>query len=215
MDSANPTPAKLSCHPAGGTAATQEEQERPFQEAILKLIVLAVGTLSLLKALAASIKVYVGLLPIVYIYGLQTCPPASSFDAKQELRAVFRGDPLPQDHPEKPKGGMLAQFLADAKATIASELVTLPGYEVTITSLAGAASLATVTMPTVDAQYLWVGWNHRWYYYGARTLSETNQSDVGVSNNREGTNVYKAPESVDIKIGKTNIKLDFGKGKQD
>lgn len=201
----------------GATATTQEEQERLVKDAILALSAFA-GAVLILKALAASAAVYLSLLPIAFVYGIQTCPPASSFDAKRQLRSVLRGDSLPPDHPDKPKGGMLAQFLADAKATITSELATLPGYEVTITNLAGAALFATVTMPTADLECCWLGCNHRWYYWGSRTLSEANQDDAamaGASKNQEGRNVYKAPESVDIKIGSTNIKFDFGKGKRD
>eukprot|EP00536_Pseudo-nitzschia_multiseries_P017471 jgi/Psemu1/51032/gm1.51032_g len=210
MVSTNPATANSSRKPVRATAAMQEEQEKLLKDAMLALTAFA-GAMLLLKALAASIAVYVALLPLVYIYGIQTCPPASSFDAKQQLRAVLRGDALPPDHPDKPKGGMLAQFLADAKATITSELATLPGYEVTITSIAGAALVATVTMPTTDLECCWVGCNHRWYYWGSRRLSEANQDSVavaGVSNNREGRNVYEVPESFDIKIGKTRIKLD-------
>lgn len=196
-------------------SATQEEQDRLAKDAIIALSAIA-GAFLLLKALAASITVYLALLPLAFAYGVQTCPPASSFDAKHQLRSVLRGDSLPPDHPNKPKGGMLEQLWADAKATITSELATLPGYEVTITSLAGAAMLATVKMPTADLECCWLGCNHRWYYWGSRRLSESQEQEndvavAGASRNREGTNVYKPPTKVDVKIGNTNIKFDFGK----
>jgi len=188
-----------------------------MKDAVLALSAIA-GAFLLLKALAASITVYLAMLPVAFIYGLNTCPPTNSFDAKQQLRMVLSGDQLPPDHPDKPKpGNSFGQFFAQAKAAITSELATLPGYEVTMTSLAGAAFFATVTMPSADLECYWLGCNHRWYYWGSKKLSEVNNVAVaGVSNNREGVNVFKAPESANFKIGKTNIKFDFGNnGKQD
>merc|ERR1712154_470364 len=99
--------------------------EKLMKDAVLALSAIC-GAVLLLKALAASVTVYIAMLPLLYLYGLKTCPPASSFDAKQRLRAVMSGDALPDDHPEKPKSG-LQSFFAQAKAAITSELVTLPG----------------------------------------------------------------------------------------
>ena len=212
----NNTSSSSSSRPSTSTTTptTIEEQEQLMKDAVLALSAIA-GAFLLLKALAASVTVYLALLPLAFVYGLNTCPPTSSFDAKQQLRMVFRGDhQLPPDHPQKPKSGF-AQFMAEAKAAITSELATLPGYEVTMTSLAGAAIFATVTMTTADLECYWLGCNHRWYYWGSKKLSEDNNANVavaGVSNNKEGVNVHKkAPESANIKFGKTNIKFDFGK----
>ena len=198
------------------TTTTKElEQEKLMKDGILALSAIA-GAVLLLKAVAASISVYLAMVPILYIYGVNTCPPASSFDAKQQLRIVMRGDQLPENHPNKPnKANILESFFASAKAVVASELATLPGYSIDITSLMGAALFATVTMPTADLECYWLGCNHHWYYWGSKNLSsETNENVAavpGVSSNHQGKNVYKPPKesTANIKIGKTNIKFDF------
>jgi len=199
------------------TTTTKEEQEKLMKDAVFALSAIC-GAFLLLKTLAASITVYLAMLPVIYLYGVNTCPPSSSFDAKDQLRMVFRGDhALPDDHPSKPKasGGAFQKFFADAKAVITSELATLPGYSIDIQSIAGAALFATVTMPTADLECYWVGCNHRWYYWGSKKISEivnnnNNVAVAGVSQNRVGKNVYKPqPESANLKFGKTNIKFDF------
>ncbi|OEU20299.1 hypothetical protein FRACYDRAFT_236374 [Fragilariopsis cylindrus CCMP1102] len=201
------------------TTTTKElEHEKLMKDSIVALSAIA-GAVLLLKAVAASISVYLAMIPILYIYGVNTCPPASSFDAKQQLRIVMRGDQLPENHPQKPnnKANILESFFASAKAVVASELATLPGYSIDITSLMGAALFATVTMPTADLECYWVGCNHHWYYWGSKNLSsehETNENIAvpGVSSTHQGKNVYNKPpdkSTATIKIGKTNIKFDF------
>mmetsp|Transcript_13587 Transcript_13587/g.14646 ORF Transcript_13587/g.14646 Transcript_13587/m.14646 type:complete len:220 (+) Transcript_13587:56-715(+) len=204
-NSSGPHPAVND--PLSSSKTTKEEQEKLMKDAVLALSAIC-GAFIVLKTLAASITVYLAMLPVIYMYGLNTCPPTSSFDAKDQLRMVFRGDALPDDHPSKPKsstgvGGAFQQFFQDAKAVITSELATLPGYSVDINSLAGAALFATVTMPTADLECYWVGCNHRWYYWGSKKLSEVNNVAVaGVSQNHLGKNVYKPPESANVKKNK-------------
>ena len=66
---------------------------------------MAVGGVALLRLLLSNgAMLYLILLPLVYFYGLQTCPTVESFDAKKELKRVLRGHHLPEDHPNKPKG---------------------------------------------------------------------------------------------------------------
>jgi hypothetical protein len=200
------------------TSTTKElEQEKLMKDGILALSAIA-GAFLLLKALAASISIYVAMLPVLYIYGINTCPPSSSFDAKQQLRIVMRGDTLPENHPDKPKANSnpFESFFATAKAAIASELATLPGYSIDIASLMGAALFATVTMPTADLECYWLGCNHHWYYWGSKKISEQiNSSNIAVAgvstNQQQGRNVYKPrpDKSANIKIGNTNIKFDF------
>merc|ERR1712157_480233 len=55
----------------------------------------------LLKALSLSLPII--LVPLI-VMGFLTCPDIKSFDARKELKRVFRGQHLPEDHPEKPKG---------------------------------------------------------------------------------------------------------------
>lgn len=187
----------------GGGGGTTEEEQKQLEEQLLKDAMLALcaiaGAVLVLKALAASITVYLAMMPLVFLYGINTCPSNSSFDAKQQLRMVLRGDQLPPDHPGKPKtnNNPLADIWNQAKAAIASELATLPGYEVKMTSLAGAATWTVVTMPTADIECYWLGCNHRWYYWGSKKLSDGDQTQM--------------PDSATFQIGGVDIKVDFKK----
>jgi len=151
------------------TSARETDEEKLLNDAAVGLILIAAAVL-FLHTLVASFTLYLSLLPVLYLYGLQTCPAQDSFDAKRELRRVLRGDSLPPDHPDKPKPGFGA-FVKGAMATLTSELATLPGYEVKMWSLWGAAWIVTLTLPTSDLSCTWIGCNHRWYYWRSRRLS--------------------------------------------
>lgn len=161
-----------------------------MKDAIIAISFVAAAII-LLKALTASFTLYVGLLPFLYLYGLQTCPSQESFDAKAELKRVLRGDQLPADHPQKPKSGTFSSFLNGAMAAMTAEMATLPGYEVELWNLYGAAWVVTMTIPTSDLACTWIGCNHKWYYCGSRRLG------------------LPPPEEANLKIGNTNIKFDF------
>lgn len=164
-----------SASSASQPTARVTAEEKLVKDAALLLTLIAAAVL-FLNALAASATLYMSLLPVLYLYGLQTCPSRASFDAKRELRCVLRGDSLPQDHPDKPKTGFGA-FVKGAMATLTSELATLPGYQVEMLSLWGAAWVVTLTLPTSDLACVWIGCNHRWYYWGSRSLSEPPMED--------------------------------------
>jgi hypothetical protein len=102
-------------------------------------------------------------LPLVYIYGVQTCPTSTSFDAKKELKRVLRGHHLPEDHPNKPKG-FLEEMAARVAASVTAELVTLPGYELEMTNLGGAGWVAHVRVPSANIQCFWIGAFSKWTY---------------------------------------------------
>ena len=180
-------------------SARESAEDKLLKDAAMALTLIAASVFAL-KALAASATLYISLLPLLYLYGLQTCPSEASFDAKRELKCVLRGDSLPPDHPDKPKSGF-ESLVKGAMAALTSELATLPGYEVELWSLWGAARVANVTLPTSDLACIWIGCNHRWYYWGSRRLSVPGESP------REP----HAPESATISIGDTKIKFDFGK----
>ena len=171
-----PSSGKMSStSSASQPTARVTAEEKLVKDAALLLTLIAAAVL-FLNALAASATLYMSLLPVLYLYGLQTCPSRASFDAKRELRCVLRGDSLPQDHPDKPKTGFGA-FVKGAMATLTSEIATLPGYQVEMLSLWGAAWVVTLTLPTSDLACVWIGCNHRWYYWGSRSLSETPMED--------------------------------------
>jgi hypothetical protein len=108
------------------------------------------------------------LLPALYMVLVQTCPKPESFDAKKELKRILRGHHLPNHHPDKPKG-LLSETVARITASVATELATLPGYEVTTIGLAGAAWIACARVPSVEMDYYWIGMHHTWYYlYGTK-----------------------------------------------
>jgi hypothetical protein len=193
------------------TNATAREaaEEKLLKDAAMALSLVAAAVL-VLRALAASFALYGSLLPVLYLYGLQTCPPASTFDAKAQLVCVLRGDALPADHPDKPKSSGIAGFVAGAIAVLTSELATLPGYEVSVWSLLwGVGWMATVTMPTSDLRCTWIGCNHKWYYWGSERLS-SETADIDAVVGTAGVGAPAFPESASVTIGKTNIKFDFG-----
>ena len=132
----------------------------------------AIGALFLFRVLcSAMVGLYVLAFPILYLYLVQNCPSAKSFEPKKEVKRVMRGYHLPQDHPDKPRGFM-SETLARINATLATELATGMGYEVDITPLAGAAHVAAVRVPSAKMEFYWVGVMGRWYYVFSRNLSD-------------------------------------------
>jgi hypothetical protein len=70
------------------------------------------------------------IIPIAILYGIQTCPTESSFDAKKELKRVLRGKHLPDGHRDKPANDWFSQTIARVTASVGTELTTAMGYEV-------------------------------------------------------------------------------------
>ena len=162
---------------ANTNATTTTVAREAAEEKLLRDVAAAI---LVLRALVASVAFYGTLLPVLYLYGLQTCPPAASFDAKAQLVCVLRGDALPANHPDKPKSSGFAGFVAGAMAVVTSELATLTGYEVSMWSLWGGVGwVATVTMPASDLRCSWIGCHHKWYYWGSQRLSLSEAADNG------------------------------------
>jgi hypothetical protein len=118
------------------------------------------------------------IMPVVYVYGLQTCPENSTFDAKKEVKRVLRGHHLPDDHPSKPrKGNFLEEWTAKITASVATEVsAAAGGYSFEIAPLlGGCAKHAVVTLPTLGLTCEWIGFNDTWYHYRTYTpeLRET------------------------------------------
>jgi hypothetical protein len=132
-----------------------------------------VATAVLKVIMSALFAVWILAFPLVYLYGVQTCPANASFDAKKELKRVMRGHQLPEDHPDKPKG-WLAENLARVAASVTTELATgLSGYEVEMWDVAGAAKVATVRVASINAECVWIGWFGRWTYVYQREIAQS------------------------------------------
>ena len=116
-----------------------------------------------LKILAADTLLYTFFLVVLYLYMIQTCPSMESFDAKKELKRVLRGHHLPEDHPDKPRG-FLEDLAARVTASVATEMATFPGYEITMTPMGGALIVTEVTVPTAKLNCYWIGAFGRWNY---------------------------------------------------
>ena len=112
------------------------------------------------------------LLPCLYAYGVQTCPPNDSFDAKKEVKRVLRGHHLPDDHPHKPRrGNLLEEWTARISASVATEVgAAAGGYTTEIAPLlGGVAKHASVTLPTLGLTCEWIGCNDTWYHLRTST----------------------------------------------
>ena len=119
----------------------------------------------LFRILASSMAALsILLVPLAYFYFLSTCPTAESFDAKRELKRILRGHHLPEDHPDKPKG-ILSETIARIQASVTTEIATLPGYEITMVPVAGAALIVCVRVPSVQKDFYWIGAAKRWTYF--------------------------------------------------
>jgi hypothetical protein len=139
---------------------------------LIKYGVLLIAVTMVIKVLVSSLRmVFLMLLPFFYFYAVQTCPLGSTFDAKRELKRVLRGYHLPDTHPDKPHG-FLEGLAARVAAAVTTELATLPGYEISMMNpVGGAALFVTVTVPTVNMEYYWIGAMGRWYYVYSRELT--------------------------------------------
>jgi hypothetical protein len=146
-------------------------------QALLKYGASFFGGLLLLRVLVQTMwGLSILALPLGYLYLVQTCPPESSFDAKKELKRVLRGHHLPESDPNKPKG-FLSATLARINASVATELATTLGYEVTMVPLAGAAVVSSVRVPSAALDFYWVGVHGSWYYVYSMELADATKRD--------------------------------------
>lgn len=156
---------------ADGIMYTEEQKQQMilyFGYAIVAMVLARI----VFSTFILTISLFV--VPIVYIFLLNNCPPDGSFDVKKELKRVLRGQHLPENHPDKPKG-FLAETLARAAASVATELATLPGYEVTTWNVYNAAIVKSVRVPTANLQFHWIGAMNQWYYIYSSEINKTNQ----------------------------------------
>ena len=128
------------------------------------VLVFLVAAKAIVQALSSAFIV----LPLLYFYLLSSCPPIASFHAKQELKRVLRGHHLPEQHPDKPSG-FWEQTLARVTASVATELATVAGYEVSSVLLAGGAAWFQ-TIRVGQREFYWVGAAQRWWYLFSREV---------------------------------------------
>ena len=147
-------------------AELSEEDKQKY----LRYAMIALGVwvaLRVLSSIVSEAHLFFLLLPGLYVYGTQTLPPNSSFDAKKEVKRVLRGHHLPDDHPNKPRrGNFLEEWGAKITASVATEVgAAAGGYEVEMTPyLGGVATHAVVTLPMLNLTCEWVGCNNAWYH---------------------------------------------------
>jgi hypothetical protein len=168
------------------TLSDLSSQEKQVLEVYVKNALMLVAAAFVLKFLFSTMLIVL-VLPLLYGYLYSTCPPADSFDGKQQLKRVLRGYHLPDAHPQKPKG-LLEEWTARLTATVTTELATLPGYTVEMMPLAGAGIWTSMSVPTANLQCYWIGANHQWYYVGSRELEPTTTGNAPPSIRRPHQN---------------------------
>ena len=147
-----------------------EEQNKQLLQFALSLVAVAVAV----KLLAAALFGLPLFAVLILFYACQTVPSNSSFNAKKELKRVLRGDNLPADSPDKPRT-WLEQTVANVKATVATEISTSLGYELTLMSLGGFATIACVRVPAAQVDCYWLGAFGRWQYITMKEIQDTKQ----------------------------------------
>jgi hypothetical protein len=150
-----------------------DEENRPLVQYGLMAIGGAVA-IRMVMSMLSSFAIL--LLPLLYFYLVSACPKASSFDGRKELKRVLRGKHLPESHPEKPKSSF-EKLAAKVTASVTTELATLPGYDLEMTPFFKpnpAVILSIMTVPTISAQYIWVGANGKWHFLFAREVKPGN-----------------------------------------
>ena len=97
----------------------------------------------------------------LYVVMVCTCPRASDFDAKKELKRILRGSDLPDDHPDKPKS-WLEKTAAKISASVQVELTTAAGYEVSIENYFNAFQVALVRVHAINSEFVFIGCLNKW-----------------------------------------------------
>lgn len=152
------------------------EAENALQSAdhkeILKWGVMLVGAFTIFKALTSVLlHIAIGVFPGLYIYLRHTCPEATSFDKRKELKRVLRGHHLDEDHPEKPKG-YFGSIFARASASVNAETAVMAGTRVQLTPYYGALIVVEMKVPYNSTRLYWVGIAGEWRYVLSRPLDD-------------------------------------------
>jgi len=101
------------------------------------------------------------------LYLFITCPTNDSFDGKKELKRVLRGEKLPEDHPQKPKG-FLEKAMAKVSASLEAEAAAFAGCKIEIMDIFGIVKIASIKHPITNTVYIWLGAKSKWRYIMAK-----------------------------------------------
>eukprot|EP00580_Thalassiosira_gravida_P016651 CAMPEP_0201666904 /NCGR_PEP_ID=MMETSP0494-20130426/10614_1 /ASSEMBLY_ACC=CAM_ASM_000839 /TAXON_ID=420259 /ORGANISM="Thalassiosira gravida, Strain GMp14c1" /LENGTH=170 /DNA_ID=CAMNT_0048146463 /DNA_START=27 /DNA_END=539 /DNA_ORIENTATION=+ len=113
--------------------------------------------------------------PALGFYLFTTCPTNETFDGKKELKRVLRGDKLPEDDPNKPKG-FFQKTMAKVSASIEAEAAALAGCKVEIMDLYGLVKVASIQHPMTKTAYFWLGAVNKWRFVMAKDFPEGEHS---------------------------------------
>lgn len=153
-----------------GSSLSDEENEK-----LIKYALIGICALSVLKMLRNIFGlVYFMVFPLIVLYSMQNPTTNESFDAKKELKRVLRGAHLPENDPNKPKDWLSEQF-ARAKASVATEVATSLGHEVSFINVAGVVTFATVTVTVMEMEFYWIGIFGKWKYVFQRSIAPSTQ----------------------------------------
>eukprot|EP00545_Synedropsis_sp_CCMP1620_P006101 CAMPEP_0119024182 /NCGR_PEP_ID=MMETSP1176-20130426/31406_1 /TAXON_ID=265551 /ORGANISM="Synedropsis recta cf, Strain CCMP1620" /LENGTH=256 /DNA_ID=CAMNT_0006979407 /DNA_START=97 /DNA_END=866 /DNA_ORIENTATION=+ len=162
--SARTTSSSTRSEPTAPATAREPSLSDEQNRNLIKYAAYAIGGAMALRLLLSTFfALYILAFPAVFLYALQTLPSAESFDAKKEIKRVMRGAHLPEDHVEKPRG-WLGETVARVQASVATELATGLGYEVSMYTVIHAIHMATVNVPSVNRGYVWAGAFGKWRY---------------------------------------------------
>lgn len=130
----------------------------------------AARCLAVVSRLAAALAA-----PAMGFYLFSTCPTNDSFDGKRELKRVLRGEKLPEDHPDKPKG-FFEKTLAKVRSSIEAEAAALAGCKVEIMDIWGIIKVASIQHPITKTAYFWLGAVNKWRFIMAKDLPKGEHS---------------------------------------
>lgn len=172
--SRDPSSSTRSSSTRSAAANTNAATNPANNELLIKYGLCLIGAILLLKVIFNAINfLTIFILPILYLYASANCPSNDTFDAKKELKRVMRGAHLPEENQPK---GFFEQGFNRLAASIATEMATSLGYEISMTDYAGAAKLASVKVPIAGYTYHWIGILDKWRYIGQREIPGSNIS---------------------------------------
>ncbi|KAL9188015.1 hypothetical protein ACHAXT_006393 [Thalassiosira profunda] len=159
-----------SSKPSNETDPTAAEQ--PPRSELATIGVTLLGTFVAARCLAVVSRLATVLAaPAAGLYLFSTCPTNDSFDGKRELKRVLRGDKLPEDHPDKPKG-FIEKAMAKAAASLEAEAAVFAGCKVEILDLYGFIKVASIQHPITKTAYFWLGAVNKWRYVMAKDIPQ-------------------------------------------
>ncbi|EED96130.1 predicted protein, partial [Thalassiosira pseudonana CCMP1335] len=124
--------------PTPSSSSPNSQDEPPPPSELVNIGITLLGTLVAARILSAVSKLATALAaPLAGLYLMSTCPRDDTFDGKRELKRVLRGENLPENHPNKPKG-FLEKALAKVSASIEAEAAAFAGCKVDILDIMGA-----------------------------------------------------------------------------